>query len=111
MNGHELIIAERIAGYAPAWVYVNDYPCQTNWEKYGDIPQVCTHGDNIHRLDLRFLRGLKVNASSPIESRAKQLFEAVKAVGVALVTCGHIQIDKSPSQQDGWFDVYFKEVA
>jgi hypothetical protein len=111
MRGHEQIIVERLFGKAPEWVFINDFPCPTDWAKWGDIPDVCVAGDTLHRLDFRFLVGLKVSIASAIEARAKELFTRIKAAGACLVVAGHVQSDKPPSDQSGWLEIYTKEVA
>jgi len=111
MKGQDQIIVERLFGKAPEWVIVNDYPCKTDWAKWGDMPTVCVHGDALHRLDLRFLVGLKVNVTSPFEARAKELFKRIKAAGAKFVAAGHIQEHTSPAELTGWVEIYTKEVA
>jgi len=109
MKGHDALIAERMDGRAPVWVFVNDYPCKTDWSKWGDVPTICTHGDNLAKLDFRFLVGLKVNVTSPSEARAKELLQRFKAAGAKWVAAGHIQDDKPLHEQDGWLQIYRKE--
>jgi len=111
MRGHEIIIEYRMAGYVPEWVFINDYPCKTDWYEWGDTPTVCTHGDAIHNLDLRFLVGLKVSVTSESESRVKELFQRIKSAGAKLVGAGHIQAGVHCSQQTGWVEIFEKEVA
>lgn len=90
MRGHEKIIAMRLRGKAPEVVFLNDWPCETDWAEWGEFPTVCVAGDSIPLLDLRFLIGLTVSISSDSEERAKALFEACKAVPVAVVVSLHI---------------------
>lgn len=96
MRGHEPIIKMRLRGKKPAVVFLNDCPCTTSrdWhnpgEKYGEVwpadhASVCTHGDPLSSLDLRFLVGVRVHVASVSEGRAKALFEKVKGVGAAMV--------------------------
>lgn len=109
MKGHDELIAERMAGRAPEWVVVNDYPCKTDWAKWGDMPTICVHGDNLAKLDFRFLVGLKVNVTSPIEARAKDLLRRFKDAGAKLVAAGHIQESTPVTGLDGWLQIYRKE--
>lgn len=106
MKGQEQIIKARIAGAKPAFVFVNDYDCPTDWFEYNDHATVCTAGDNIQALDFRFLVGCKVSISSESESRAKSLFEAIKGAGAGVVAACHMQCEKHASNQAGWHDVW-----
>lgn len=88
MRGHDKLIELRIKGRKPRIVFVNDYPCDIDWfENSGSAVTVCTAGDDIATLDLRFLVGLTVSVSSPEENRAKALFEACKGYA-AVVAAG-----------------------
>ena len=112
MRGHEKLIDMRRARKTPRFVFVNDYPCQTDWFETGDHVTLCTAGDSITLLDLRCLIGLTVSVSSPIEARAKALAERCKASGAATVAACHVQVDRSPFDQAGWSEVWHrKEVA
>jgi hypothetical protein len=109
MHGHTDIIANRMQGRAPRFVFVNDYPCKTDWFERGEQATVCTHGDSVNSLDLRFLVGLRVSVSATTESRAMALFERVKAAGAAAVAAVHVLPNCSPSAQRGWCQVFTKE--
>lgn len=111
MRGHEAIIAMRKAGKRPSFVFINDYPCETDWEQHGDHATVSTAGDVVQLLDMRFLVGLKVSISSTNEVRAKALFDQCKAAGVTCVGAAHIDKTVKPWEQKGWADVWHKEVA
>ena len=111
MRGHEAIIRMRLKRKAPSIVFVNDYPCQTDWEKYGDHATVCVAGDSVAGLDLRYLTGLRVSISSESEERAKALFERAKEAGARFVAACHVKSDLHPMEQDGWVDVWREEVA
>lgn len=67
MNGHRELISMRRAGFKPANVYVSDYPCHTDWAKWGDTPAVCVVGDTPELEDFRFLVGTTalVDGSDP----------------------------------------------
>lgn len=110
MRGHLNIIAARMQRKAPAIVFVNDYPCRTDWFESTEHATVCTHADSISSLDLRFLVGLRVSVSATTEARAKALFERVKAAGAAVVAAVHVQPGLSHSDQRGWCNVFTKEV-
>lgn len=113
MRGHEAIIRMRLKRKVPSIVFVNDYPCDTDWFEHGDQSTVCVDGDPVMGLDLRFLTGLRVSISALSEERAKALFERVKAVNPISVAAGHTKIDQHWSEQDGWVEMWVrsKEVA
>lgn len=106
MKGHEEIIHVRSLGHMPEWVFINDYPCATNWQLFNDFATVCVDGDNIRRLDMRFLVGCKVSIASHSERRAKALLEACKPYAVT-IAAGVID-DKPLSQQKGWTEIWQK---
>ena len=111
MKGHEDIITMRRNRMAPAFVFINDWPCKTDWMRERAAATVCTDGDVIQSLDLRFLVGLQVVVSSTDERRAKALFEACKAAGAKAVASCHIKDGVPGWKQDGWFQVWRKEAA
>ena len=71
MRGHEGIIRLRLAKLRPEAVFINDYPCDTNWEDFGDAPTVCIHGDDPEALDWRYLVGLTVFIHGSSEQRVR----------------------------------------
>ena len=100
MTGDKHIINLRLRKQVPAWVFINDYPCQTPTDdKY---PNVCVAGDEIERLDLRFLVGMQVSISSGNESRCKALLNACKRHGARVVAAAVIT--------DNPFDNGFAEI-
>ena len=111
MRGHENIISMRVRGQAPKIVFLNDYPCKTDWFEYSENATVCTDKDALSSLDLRFLVGLTVSISATTESRAKALFAKAKWFGAETVAACHVQADKHPLDQSGWTEVYRKEAA
>ena len=113
MKGHERLIDMRRAGKAPRFVFLNDYPCKTDWfENPGDAVTVCTHGDSVELIDLRFLVGLKVSISGEDEARVKKLYERCKAIGVGMVAACHLQPGVKQWDQAGWAEVWKRpEVA
>ncbi len=111
MKGHQPVIAMRMNRKAPRIVFLNDYPCKTDWfDNPGDAATVCTHGDRLETLDLRFLVGLRVSISSPSENRAKALYDACRGIGASAVAACHVQEDKKYFQQDGWSAVWQRQV-
>lgn len=109
MRGHDKIIEARIAGSTPSIVFLNDYPCKTDWFDFSDYSTICTAGDPVTSLDLRFLIGLTVSISATSEQRAKALFDRVKQAGAKVVAACHIQ-NTHHTAQTGWFEIYRKEL-
>ena len=107
MKGHLQIIEMRKNRVKPDFVFINDYPCQTDWFEFGEHATVSiSHTEAIETLDMRFLKGLKVNVSSLTETRAKALFELCKEAGAKVVAACHVQADKHPLDQTGWCGVF-----
>ena len=112
MRGHERLIDMRRAGKAPRMVFINDYKCATDWfEIPGDAVTICTDGDAIELLDLRFLVGLTVSVGSTNEKRAKALFDRCKRASASVVAACHVQEKAHPTMQSGWTQVWRKETA
>lgn len=109
MRGHKEIIAARLAKKAPSFVFLNDYPCRTDWFENAEHATVCTHGDLLSGLDLRFLVNLSVTITAMSEDRAKGLFERVKAAGAATVAACHVNPGKPALNQSGWAQIWRKE--
>ena len=120
MRGHEPIIRMRMAGRTPRIVFLNDYPSPEakDWhqpgERYGqqwepDHATVCTHGDAISGLDLRFLKGLTVSISADSEARAKALFAKAKWFGASTVAACHSTIDSRGHVDAGWTEIFHEQ--
>ena len=109
MRGHENIISMRMRGQTPKIVFLNDYPCKTDWFEHSENATVCTDNNPISSLDLRFLVGLTVSISAPTEARAKALFAKAKWFGAKTVAACHVQPDKHQFEQTGWVEVFRKE--
>ena len=108
MKGHLPLIAMRKAGARPAIVFLNDFDCPTNWFETGDKHvTVSVAGEPLNRVDLRFLVGLTVSATSYDESRAKDLMQACQRAGAAVVGAGHCLGD-GPQRGTGWCEVWRK---
>lgn len=102
MRGHEKLIALRRAGKRPAIVFVNDFLCPTDWFETGDRHvTVSVAGEALNRVDLRFLVGLTVSATSFEEARARDLLSACQRAGAAVVGAGHVNGNES-----GWCEVW-----
>ena len=106
MKGHEHIIASRIAGQKPPFVFINDYPCKTDWFEFAEHATVCTHGDTIETLDMRFVVGLAVSVSATEEKRAKALSDACKQHGAHVVAACHVVYGVHPEKQTGWTEIW-----
>ena len=104
MKGHEEIIRMRFDGKAPSIIFINDFPCQTDWWENDDYCTVCTFGEPIKTLDMRFCVGLVVSICSTSEKRAKELFEACK--GARVIASSHHKVGKLAWQQDGWTKIW-----
>ncbi len=112
MRGHLKLIEMRKQRMKPGIVFVNDWPCQTNWHEYPeDAVTISTAGDAIQTLDLRFVVGLTVTISSGNEVRAKALFEKCKAAGAEVVAGCHVLDGVPPEKRTGWFQVYRKNAG
>lgn len=113
MRGHENIIRMRAQmGVKPAFVFINDFPCETDWfEDGGKHARVCVHGDDLNAVDLRFLIGLGVTAASYSEARAKALFDLCKQAGASVVAAVHLQYGVHEFKQSGWAQAWKKEAA
>jgi ATP-dependent Clp protease adapter protein ClpS len=111
MRGQEQIIAARMAGKKPSIVFLNDYPCKTDWFETGEHVTVCTDGDLMTSMDFRFLIGLRVSISALTEQRAKAIFERVKQAGAGVVAACHVQEHQHPLDAAGWSFVYHKELV
>lgn len=108
MKGHEGLIRMRMNGEAPRVVFINDYPCITDWEKYAEHVTICTADDAIKTLDMRFLVDMTVLVSSTSEKRAKELLEACKQYGAKKVVSAHLLETKNDWEQDGWMEIWQK---
>ena len=94
MRGHEKLIELRRQGLRPSGlVHLHDYPVRPvflDWATGGGAPAICTHGDSIDLLDLRFVVGLQVNVDGENAGRVKALAGACKRAGAEVVfaVCG-----------------------
>jgi len=109
MRGHTEVEFIRLQGKQPKVVFVNDWPCRTDWFDTGEHATVCTHNDDISALDFKFLRGLVVSISATSESRAKRLFERAKEFGAKTVAACHVQPGVRPMNQSGWCEIHHEK--
>lgn len=109
MRGHTEVERIRLQGRLPKVVFVNDYPCKTDWFETGEHATVCVHNDAIASLDFRFLTGLTVSIGSESQARAQRLFERAKEFGAAVVAACHVQRGNGLLYQAGWTEIYRKD--
>lgn len=109
MRGHNNLIAMRNAGKRPAIVFINDFPCQTDWADWSDHATVCVHGDQLSSLDLRFVVGMTVSVSSFDEARAKRIAEICKQAGARTVAGAHAIRINDHQTTTGWADIWQAE--
>jgi hypothetical protein len=88
MKGHETLIQLRKAGKTPKIVFVNDFPCKTDWFDWWDHATVCVADDGVETIDFRFAHGITMSILALNKTRAKALFELGKASGAIVVACG-----------------------
>lgn len=106
MRGHEHLIEMRKAGVRPAAVFINDFPCKTDWADCGENATVCTDGDPLSSLDLRFVVGMTVHVSSMNEDRAKRLAEMCKQSGARAVAAAHGMRINEWKFETGWCEIW-----
>ena len=104
MKGHEQLIEMRLNRMKPDWVFLEDLNIVSDWSS-GDYPTINVYGDDLKTLDLRFLVGLRVLASSDDENRAKELLEACKRHRVRYCTANHLT-GVGIWDNDGWLDSF-----
>lgn len=110
MKGHTQLIAMRFnEEVKPRIIFLNDYPCETDWQDWGDHVTVCTHGDALSGLDLRFVVGTTVSISGPDERRVKSIFEKCKQAGATTVAGAHLVRINDYRFEGRWADVWTKE--
>jgi hypothetical protein len=90
VKGHEDLLALRRSGVKPQIVFINDFPCKTDWAHWGDYPTVCIHKDRLEDLDLRFLIGVMVSIAASNKQRERGLYEMAKSAGASTVACGNV---------------------
>lgn len=108
MRGHEKIISMRKVGKRPSIVFLNDFPCQTDWFEFGEHATVDVSGEQPEWLDLRYLIGLRVSITSKSEKRAKRLMEACKRAGCVTVAAGCAEL-RNGRWTNVWSDVWNNE--
>ncbi len=97
MKGHEALIAMRRAGWKPAMVTLDLWPCpQEFWRDWSTQSPPFAHiliepTDSIERLDLRFVVGLMVTVQGDDERRVGLVAKAAVAADArhVIAGCGH----------------------
>ena len=106
MRGHEHLIELRKAGKRPVAVFINDFPCKTDWPDWGDQATVCVDGDQLSSLDLRFVVGMIAHVSSTSEIRAKRIAEICKQSGARIVGALHGIRETEYLTTTGWIEIW-----
>lgn len=88
MRGHDDLLQMRKAGRNPGIVFINDYPCKTQWAEWGEFATVCVHGDELPSIDVRFVEGLKVSITGKTKARAKAIMGMAIEWGAVSVGAG-----------------------
>jgi hypothetical protein len=76
MRGQEHVIAVRMAGRKPQGVYLWDMPVTINgpqWVEDYAFMDVCTAGDPVGSLDLRFVVGIPVTVFGDDSNRVREI--------------------------------------
>lgn len=85
MKGQHDLIKMRVARQTPACVCLYDFPFDTDWARWGELPRVTTHDEPVVDMDLRFVVGMTVIIESHDQDRAKQLFDKCVSSGAKIV--------------------------
>jgi hypothetical protein len=109
MRGHEHLIALRKRGIKPPIVFLNDFPCATDWFAHSEHATVSTGCGPLAGLDLRCVVGMVVSIASFDQGRAQRLAEACKRAGACAVAAAHA-IRTNPCRVDtGWAEIWHRE--
>ena len=109
MNGHQAIIQMRIAGKRPAVVFLNDFPCQTDWAEHGDHATVeIAATDRPEALDLRYLIGTTVSICGTTVERTKSLVAASVDAGARVVLACSLSQVKGQHYSSEWETIWQK---
>lgn len=87
MRGHEHLILMRRNGWLCDGIFVNDYPCNTDWWMFTDShPTICIDAfDAIELLDWRFCIGTTVHISGREVERTRRIMNACKEAGASKI--------------------------
>lgn len=100
MKGHEALIQLRAAGRVPKYVFINDYPCSTDWFQWGEQATVCVAGDPLSSIDFRFLNGVTAIITGSTEKRTQILFNKAKQYAKTVAAC------HNKGKEIGWTEVH-----
>lgn len=103
MRGHDKLIELRSRGLRPDVVFLNDYKTKAD---FFDGTNIEIEGEEISLIDLRFLVGLKVAASSSCENRARQILEACKRSGAKMVAVCHIRESSKDRKTTDYMEIW-----
>lgn len=103
MRGAEKLIELRKAGRRPSVVFINDYPTPA---MYLDGTTVDISGSDLSSVDLRFLVGLTVSTGASTERRAKDILEACKRAGAAVVAVCHVPDLRRDQNNNDYVEVW-----
>jgi len=84
MRGHDHIVSLRLSGFKPAGVYLWDTPVQIHgpqWSEDFRFMDVCTAGDSIEAMDLRFVVGVPVTVFGDDVKRVRDIAGACRKAG------------------------------
>lgn len=111
MRGHDHIIALRKRGITPAFVFINDYPCDVDWFEYHEHATVeILPSESIDLLDMRFVVGLTVSISGSDLERVKAIAQRCKDAGAAVVAAGCSRKNERGFVESVWSDVWRRPV-
>ena len=110
MRGHQKLIDLRRDGFKPPVVFLNDYRADPSIaEDIFDGSVIEIAGEDLERLDLRFLVGLRVSAGATTESRAKAILEACKRGGAAMVAVCHLPERRADQKTTDYIEIWSNE--
>ena len=111
MRGHEPIIAMRRTGKVPSIVFINEFPCATDWPEFNDHAtiQILRH-EPIETLDLRFLMRLTVSISASSPERARRLFDACKDAGAKTVAACSVVMTPNGYCETNWSEIWHQPI-
>lgn len=109
MRGHQKLIELRRDGFKPPVLFLNDYWADPIAEDIFDGSVIEIAGEDLDRLDLRFLVGLRVSTGASTESRAKAILEACKRSGAAMVAVCHLPERRADQKTTDYIEIWSNE--
>ena len=112
MRGHEPIIAMRLTGKIPSIVFVNDFPCATDWQEFNDHATIqILPNESIETLDLRFLVLLTVSILASSLDSARRLVDACKGAGAKTVAAGSVVMTAGGYYETSWAEIWHRQTG